>query len=497
MSLESVFLGISILLLLGVLASKASARLGIPALVLFLLIGMFAGSEGPGGIEFDYPRLAQSVGVVALIFILFAGGFDTDWASVRPLLWHGVALSTLGVGLTAVLVAWFAVHVLNFSLLEGLLLGSIVSSTDAAAVFAVLRSRNVSLKPPLKSLLELESGSNDPMAVFLTIGFVSLLTDKNASLMDLLPMFALQMPVGMVLGWIMGKGSVLVINRFQLEYDGLYPVLSLSLVLLTYSLTNALGGNGFLAIYVAGLVMGNSRFVHKRSLMRFHDGLAWLMQITMFLALGLQVFPSRVIPIIGIGLLVSLFLMFIARPLSVFLTLAYTRMSLKEKTLISWVGLRGAVPIILGTFPVLAGVPQAEMIFNVVFFIVLTSVLLQGTSLPVVARWLGLESPLPSTLEYLLRLESLDSIRTGLAEITISSTSAAAGKQIVDIALPQQVVVMMIGRNNHAFIPTGRSILRAHDKLLVFADRELLAETMKIMEAYDPYQIPGPRGDVI
>jgi len=497
MSLESVFLGISILLLLGVLASKASARLGIPALVLFLLIGMFAGSEGPGGIEFDYPRLAQSVGVVALIFILFAGGFDTDWASVRPLLWHGVALSTLGVGLTAVLVAWFAVHVLNFSLLEGLLLGSIVSSTDAAAVFAVLRSRNVSLKPPLKSLLELESGSNDPMAVFLTIGFVSLLTDKNASLMDLLPMFALQMPVGMVLGWIMGKGSVLVINRFQLEYDGLYPVLSLSLVLLTYSLTNALGGNGFLAIYVAGLVMGNSRFVHKRSLMRFHDGLAWLMQITMFLALGLQVFPSRVIPIIGIGLLVSLFLMFIARPLSVFLTLAYTRMSLKEKTLISWVGLRGAVPIILGTFPVLAGVPQAEMIFNVVFFIVLTSVLLQGTSLPVVVRWLGLESPLPSTPEYFLRLESLDSIRTGLAEITISSTSAAAGKQIVDIALPQQVVVMMIGRNNHAFIPTGRSILQAHDKLLVFADRELLAETMKIMEAYDPYQIPGPRGDVI
>jgi potassium/hydrogen antiporter len=497
MSLESILLGISILLLLGVLASKASVRLGVPALVLFLLIGMFAGSEGPGGIEFDYPRLAQSVGVVALIFILFAGGFDTNWTSVRPVLWQGVALSTLGVGLTAVLVAWFAVHVFNFSLLEGLLLGSIVSSTDAAAVFAVLRSRNVNLKAPLKSLLELESGSNDPMAVFLTIGFISLLTDKNASLADLLPMFALQMPVGMVLGWIMGKASVLVINRLQLEYDGLYPVLSLSLVLLTYGLTDALGGNGFLAIYLAGLVMGNSRFVHKRSLMRFHDGLAWLMQITMFLALGLQVFPSRIIPIAGIGLLMSLFLMLIARPLSVFLTLAFTRMSLKEKTLISWGGLRGAVPIILGTFPILAAVPQAEMIFNVVFFIVVTSVLLQGTSLPIVARWLGLESPLPSTPEYLLRLESPDSIRTGLAEITISSTSAAAGKQIVDLALPHEVVVMMVGRNQHAFIPTGRSILRAHDKLLVFADRELLAETMKIMEAYDPHQIPGPRGDVV
>ena len=497
MSLESILLGISILLLLSVLASKASVKLGIPALVLFLLIGMFAGSEGPGGIEFDSPRLAQSVGVVALIFILFAGGFDTDWASVRPVLWQGVALSTLGVGLTAVLVAWFAVYVINFSLLEGLLLGSIVSSTDAAAVFAVLRSRNVGLKASLKSLLELESGSNDPMAVFLTIGFISLLTNKNASLMDLLPMFALQMPMGMVLGWIMGRASVLVINRFQLEYDGLYPVLSLSLVLLTYGLTDALGGNGFLAIYLAGLIMGNSRFVHKRSLMRFHDGLAWLMQITMFLALGLQVFPSRIIPIIGIGLVVSLFLMLIARPLSVFLTLAFTRMSLKEKTLISWGGLRGAVPIILGTFPILAAVPQAEMIFNVVFFIVVTSVLLQGTSLPVVARWLGLEAPLASPPEYLLHLESPDSIRTGLAEITISSTSKAAGKQIVDLALPKEVVVMMVGRNQHAFIPTGRSLLQAHDKLLVFADRERLAETMKIMEAYDPHQIPGPRGDVV
>ncbi len=497
MSLESVFLGIAILLLLGVLASKASARLGVPALVMFLLIGMFAGSEGPGGVEFDYPRLAQSVGVVALIFILFAGGFDTDWASVRPILWQGVALSTLGVGLTAGLVAWFSVRVLNFSVLEGLLLGSIVSSTDAAAVFAVLRSRNVSLKPHMKSLLEFESGSNDPMAVFLTVGFISLLTNKNASLIDLLPMFALQMPIGMALGWVMGKVSVLVINRLHLEYDGLYPVLSLSLVLLTYGLADALGGNGFLAIYLAGLVMGHSRFVHKGSLMRFHDGLAWLMQIAMFLALGLQVFPSRIIPIIGIGLLVSLFLMLIARPLSVFITLAFTRMTVQEKTLISWVGLRGAVPIILGMFPILAAVPQADMIFNVVFFIVVTSVLLQGTSLPMVARWLGLDAPLPSTREYLLRLESPDSIRTGLAEITISSTSAAAGKQIVDLALPKQVVVMMIGRNNHAFIPTGRSILQANDKLLVFADRELLAETMKIIEAYDPYQIPGPRGDVV
>lgn len=497
MSIESIFLATSVLLLLSVLASKASTRLGVPALLLFLVIGMLSGSEGPGGIEFDFPRLAQSLGVVALIFILFAGGLDTEWSMVRPVLWQGVALSTLGVGLTALLVAWFAVRILNFSLYEGLLLGSIVSSTDAAAVFAVLRSRNVSLKEPLKPLLELESGSNDPMAVFLTIGFISLLVNKEITLMDLLPMFALQMSVGALLGWIMGKGMVFAINRSRLEYDGLYPVLSLALVLFTYSFTDFVGGNGFLAAYLAGLIMGNSRFVHKVSLMRFHDGLAWLMQIIMFLTLGLQAFPSRLIPIIGIGLLASFFLMLVARPLGVFLTLAFTRMSWKDKTLISWGGLRGAVPIILGTFPILAGVPQADMIFHLVFFIVLTSVLLQGTSLPAVVRWLGLEHPLPSTPQFSLPLDSRDSIRTGLAEIAIPPTSKAVGKQIVELGLPKHVIIMMIARDKHAFIPTGRSLIHPDDKVLVFADSEMLGETMKIIDGLDPRPIPGPRGDVV
>jgi len=497
MSIDSIFLATAILLLISVLASKASSRLGVPALLLFLLIGMFAGSEGPGGIEFDYPQLAQSLGVIALVFILFAGGLDTEWALVRPVLWQGLALSTVGVGLTALFVAWFASRVLNFSLYEGLLLGSIVSSTDAAAVFAVLRSRNVSLKPPLKPLLELESGSNDPMAVFLTMGFISLLTSKETGLADLLPMFLRQMSLGAVIGWIMGKTMVFAINRLQLEYDGLYPVLTFALVLLTYSLTDALGGSGFLAAYVAGLIMGNSRFVHKVSLMRFHDGVAWLMQIVMFLTLGLQVFPSGLVPIIGIGLLISLFLMLVARPLSVFLTLAFTRTSWREQTLISWVGLRGAVPIILGTFPILAKVPQADTIFNVVFFIVLTSVLLQGTSLIVVARWLGLESSLPPMPQFSMPLDSPESIRTDLTEVQIAPSSNAVGKSIVELGLPKQVVIMMIARDKHAFIPTGRSVIQPYDKLLIFADRALLTETMKVIGGFDPRQIPGPSGDVL
>jgi len=497
MSLESLLLGASILLLLSVLASKASARLGVPALLLFLLIGMLAGSEGPGGIEFDYTHLAQSLGVVALVFILFAGGLDTEWASVRRVVWHGIALSTAGVVLTAIFVAWFAVRVFDFSLLEGLLLGSIVSSTDAAAVFAVLRSRNVNLKGSLKPLLEFESGSNDAMAVFLTTGLIGLLIHQVASLMDLVPMFALQMPLGALLGWAMGMGMVLVINRLQLEFDGLYPVLTVSLVLFTYGVAAAVGGNGFLAVYVAGLTLGNNVFVHKASLRRFHDGLAWLMQIAMFLTLGLQVFPSRIIPIAGTGFLVALFLMLVARPLSVFLTLALSRMSLKEKVFISWVGLRGAVPIILGTFPLLAGVPQADVIFNLVFFIVLTSVLFQGTTLPLLARWLGLDNGAAPAPEYSLALESTDTIKTGLAEITIPSTSAAVGKQIVELGLPKEVVIMMIGRNKHGFIPTGRSTLHADDTLLVFADKNLLAETQKIIDAYTARQIPGARGEVV
>jgi len=497
MSMESLFLAASLLLLVSVLASKASTKLGIPALLVFLAIGMLAGSEGIGNIEFDYPHAAQSVGVVALIFILFSGGFDTEWTSVRPILWQGVALSTIGVILTAVVVAWFAISILNFSFYEGLLLGSIVSSTDAAAVFSILRSKNVSLRPPLKPLLELESGSNDPMAVFLTIGFINLIMNEGASLLDILPAFALQMSLGGLAGWIMGKGIVYTINRSQLEYDGLYPVLSLSLVLLTYSLTDLLGGNGFLAIYIAGLVMGNSRFVHKASLLRFHDGLAWLMQIVMFLALGLHVFPSHLVPIMGTGLLVSLVLVLVARPIGVFLTLAFVRKFWKEKILISWVGLRGAVPIILGTFPVVAGVPQADTIFNIVFFIVITSVLLQGTSLTVVARWLGLEDPLPSTPQFSLPLTSLDSMRTDLAEIRISPSSKAVGKQIVELDIPKQAVIMMIAREKYAFIPTGRSYLQAHDKLLIFADKDSLAEMMQAVEGMDPLQVPGPRGDVV
>ena len=339
--IEHLLLGVSTLLLVSVLASQASGKIGVPALLLFLLIGMFAGSEGPGGIGFDYPALAQSLGVVALALILFSGGLDTSWPQIRPVALKGLALSTIGVCLTAGLVASFAVAFLGFAPLDGLLLGAIVSPTDAAAVFAVLRSRQTRLRGHLTSLLEFESGSNDPMAVFLTVGLISVLSERQTAL-NMVPMFFHQMVLGGLLGYSMGTAMAVLMRHIRLENEGLYAVLSLAVALFTYGMTASVGGNGFLAVYVAGIAAGSNGIKQLDSLRRFHEAQAWLMQIVMFLTLGLQVFPSHVVPVIGVGIVLSLFLMLIARPTAFFITLFPTQLTVNEKLLISWGGLRGS-----------------------------------------------------------------------------------------------------------------------------------------------------------
>ena len=283
--------------------------------------------------------------------------------------------------------------IFKFSLLQGMLLGSIVSSTDAAAVFSILRSKRISLKQPLKPLLEFESGSNDPMAVFLTVGFLAILTAKNMGIAALIPRFFLDMGMGAVIGYLMAKVIVYSINRLKLYYEGLYPAVVISLVLLTYVIAILLKGNGILAVYIAGLMLGQADFPNKRMITRFHDGLAWLMQIAMFITLGLLVFPSHIIPLIGPGLLLTFLLMVVARPVSVLLCLLPFKMNMRKKAMVAWVGLRGSVPIILATFPFMAGIAQADSIFNIVFFIVIASVLIQGTSIPVVAKVLKLDLP--------------------------------------------------------------------------------------------------------
>ncbi|HSQ40194.1 MAG TPA: potassium/proton antiporter, partial [Anaerolineales bacterium] len=306
MSFEFILIIVASLLLISVLISRVSDRFGIPALLFFLALGMLAGSDGPGGIYFDDPALTQFVGIIALNLILFAGGLETEWKEVRPVLKYGIILSTLGVFITAIVVGIIAQYLLGFSLLQGLLLGAIVSSTDAAAVFSILRSKSLGLKGPLRHLIELESGSNDPMAVFLTVGIIQLLTRPDIQGTGLFGSFILQIAIGILCGFAFGKIIVFLANRIQLGFEGLYPVLTLSIVFLAYSVTNTLYGNGFLAVYLAGIVAGHRDFVHRRSIIRFHDGAAWLMQITMFLTLGLLVYPSEIIPIISSGLLIAI-----------------------------------------------------------------------------------------------------------------------------------------------------------------------------------------------
>jgi cell volume regulation protein A len=481
MALEYLLLVGSILILASVAIAKLSDNLGVPSLLLFLGIGMLAGSEGPGGIYFDDAGLAQSIGIIALVFILFAGGLDTNWRQVRPVCWRAASLSTLGVSLTAFAVALFASIVLDLSLLTGLLLGAVVSSTDAAAVFAVLRSKNVSLRGQLKPLLELESGSNDPMAVFLTVGLIQLVTTPQTSLGSIVLLFVFQMGLGAAFGLGSGRAMVLILNRLRLSYEGIYPVFSLAFAALIYGATAAAGGSGFLAVYVAGLVAGNSEFVQKKSLLRFFDGLAWLSQITMFLTLGLLVFPSHIVPVVGAGLLLSAFLMFVARPASVFVSLVFTTMHWREKAMVSWVGLRGAVPIILATFPLLAGLPDAELIFNVVFFIVLTSALLQGWSIPAAARLLKLDAPLEQKRRYPIEFAPVEGIDTELVDLIIPYHSDAAGKSIVELNLPSDSLIVLISRADNFIVPSGGTVLQEGDTILVLVNKNNLSEVRAIL----------------
>ncbi len=472
MAFEIILLWAAVLTLISVLASKISDRFAVPALLLFLVIGMLAGSEGVGGLQFDNYQLAKSIGILALIFIIFLGGIDTTWHSIMPLMAPGILLSTLGVLITALIVGLLSAWLLRCTLAEGLLLGAIVSSTDAAAVFSVLRSKKISLKGSLKPLLEFESGSNDPMAVFLTISMLSILSGVQTTAVNMFFSFALNMGIGAFFGFLMARVTIFVVNKIKLDYEGLYPVLTLSLVLCTYVITTLSQGNGFLAVYILGLFMSKKDFSHKRMLVKFHGGIAWLMQIVMFLALGLLVFPSEIVPVIGNGLLIAGILILFARPLSVFLCLIPFRFRLAEKLMISWVGLRGAVPIILATFPLLAGVGNAHVIFNIVFFVVLTSVLIQGTSIPFVSRLLHVDTPLDAKIKFPIELEHAEGMDASLQDIIVPYNSSAAGKMLAELKIPAQALVVLISRGEEFIVPNGSTRVEEGDVLLVLANTD-------------------------
>ncbi|MDR1848332.1 MAG: potassium/proton antiporter [Bacteroidales bacterium] len=488
MNIDLLLLVGSVLLFASLRAVKASFKFGIPTLLLFLIVGMLAGSEG-AGVKFDDPLAAQVIGTIALNIILFSGGMDTKYEEIKPIMFQGIILSTVGVLLTAFFTGLFIYFLtsslafsMGFSILEAMLLASVMSSTDSASVFNILRSKNMSLKENLKPMLEFESGSNDPMAYMLTIALMAILQNPHESVWSMVGMFFMQLFIGAAAGFLLGKLFIMVINKINLENDSLYSVLLLACMFFIFSLTNTIKGNGYLAVYIGGLVIGNHKFIHRRSITKFFDGLTWLFQIVIFLILGLLVNPSELLPVAGIGLLVGVFMILIGRPLAVYLTLLpFRKMSKKAKTYISWVGLRGAVPIIFATYPWVAEIPQAKTIFNIVFFVTIVSLLVQGTTVSVMAKWLGL-SRIRHKAKRLKEfdIEFSEDMKSATSEITLTEESFIHGHRIMDISLPDKTLVVMVKRDGHYFIPKGNTELKIGDILLLISDNEqALQETYK------------------
>jgi cell volume regulation protein A len=457
----------AVLLILGIVSSKLSSRVGLPVLVLFLLVGMLAGSEGLGGIEFENYQLTHAVGTLALAVILFDGGLRTNVATARAVLAPSVALATIGVLVTAAITAAAARALIGLTWTEALLLGSIVGSTDAAAVFAVLRSAGLRVRERVAATLELESGSNDPMAVILTIVCIELILGRIEPGPAVVWLFVKQLLLGAIIGWACGRATSWFLNRVNLDATGLYPVLVGASSLLAFGTAAIAGGSGFLSVYVAGIVIGAQRIPLRASVYVFHDGAAWLSQIAMFVILGLLSFPSRLAAAAVPSLLLSAVLILVARPVAVAMCLLAFRFSLKEIAFISSGGLKGAVPIILATYPLMWNVPGADSLFNVVFFVVLVSAVTQGWMLPYFAKLFSVrETPTP-TPPVMLEISSLRNVDGDIVEYTVTPDARASGHRVRDFALPDGALVAMVVRGRDLIPPRGSTTVHAGDHVFV------------------------------
>lgn len=469
------FLG-SGLIFISILISKTGYKFGIPTLLLFLFTGMIFGTDGLG-IEFNSPADAQAIGMLSLSVILFTGGMDTRFKDIKPVLGPGLMLSTLGVILTTVFTGLFIYFISRFtgldirlSLAMSVLLAATMSSTDSASVFSLLRSQRMGLKYRLRPILELESGSNDPMAYMLTLALVEIAaTDTDFSLASVAGKLMLQFLVGGLLGWLLGKASTWLLNRINLPNTALYPVLLLSIILITYAVTNMFDGNGYLAVYIAGLMVGNHRLSYRREMSTFLDGLTWLLQIVMFLTLGLLVNPTEMVGIIPIALAIGIFMMLVARPLSVWISLLpFRQLPAKAKHFLSWVGLRGAVPIIFATYPVIAGLKDSHLLFNIVFFITLMSLSLQGTTISLLAKRWNLDCEGETESEF--GIEIPDDIGSKLAECRVTESMLANGNKIADLNFSKGVLIMLVKRGNSYIVPNGQVALIPGDVLLTISE---------------------------
>ncbi len=469
---EYILLVVSVLVLISVMLSRLSENLGMPSLLLFLLIGMLAGSDGLGRIKFDDFFVAQHVGMLALVFILFSGGLETKWRDIKPILWHGISLSTVGVFVTTGTIGLFIHYFFHLRLVEGFLIGAIISSTDAAAVFSVLRGSGTVLRGRMRPLLELESGTNDPTAIMLTIILIEIIKLGEFSVLHTIFYLVMQIGLGGIIGYLSGYFTAVLLNKSKFPYASLYSVFVIAAAIFIYAVTASLGGSGILAVYVSAVVLGNSEFVQKKSLIRFFDGLAFLGQIIMFLTLGLLVNPSQLWNVIGAGLLASAFLIFFARPVGVFFSLIFSKFKLNEKMFVSWVGLRGAVPIILATFPLTAGLKIGPYVFNLVFFITLTSALVQGWSVPLAANILRVRAKQVKEPEALIEMaETATTNNNELLDLLIHEKSYVIGKTLAELRLPPESLITVVYRDNDFIVPSGSTALEAGDTILILVNK--------------------------
>lgn len=479
MVINEILLISAILLMSAIIFNKIGGKFGVPSLIIFILVGILAGSDGILGIHFENYMFAQFVGIAAISYILFMGGLSVDIREVKPVITEGSILATLGVFATGIIVGICSYFLLDLPFLECMLLGGIISSTDAAAVFGVLRSKSISLGYNLKPLLEFESGSNDPMAVFLTLGIIGLITGELNGIGLVIDFFK-QMFIGITFGYLIAKGTTWIINKIRLEYDSLYVVITLACVLFTYSSVTILGGNGFIGVYVCGLAMASMRFVNKKTLIKFHDAVAWLMQIVMFLILGLLVNFKDGFAFTKQAFLIALILTFVARPIAVFATTFPFKRSFREKLMISWVGLRGAAPIVLATFPLTANIAHATEIFNIVFFVVLISVLLQGTTIPYIARKLEVDAQLEISHDAVIEYGDKDT-KNQIIEFTVADKAEASGKQVYELNLPEGALISLIYKKGEYIIPAGSTIIEPCDVLFILMDRTREDEVKEII----------------
>lgn len=476
---ENILLIGSILIFSSILISKTGYRFGIPTLLLFLIVGMLFGSDGLG-LQFNSASDAQFIGMIALSIILFSGGMDTKFQDIKPVLTQGILLSTIGVLFTTLLTGSFIFltsqwsHTnIELSLLTSLLLAATMSSTDSASVFNLLRSQRMELRQNLRPMLELESGSNDPMAYMLTIALIQIIASGSGFNLPLIAKdLAIQFFFGGVIGYALGRFSVWLINRIGLSNSSLYPILLLSIVFITFTITDQLKGNGYLAVYIAGVIVGNSKIVFRKEINTFMNGLTWLFQIIMFLTLGLLVNPHEMLDVAAEALLIGIFMILIARPISVFLCLLpFKSLTNRARLFISWVGLRGAVPIIFATYPVLAKIDGSQQLFNIVFFITLLSLLIQGMTISRIARWLHLDLPQQKEGND-FGVELPEEIDTHLKDITLTADMLTSGNRLADMNIPKGTLVMLVKRGSEFIIPNGQLELHEGDKLLIMSENK-------------------------